>query len=128
MKYWINGYRNEIVISFCGMCIKKGIPHEATRNIIAEVCNRTATSDFDRAEFLAKVDYQYSNRKNITNLKGISGIYEVIQVINQRQGVHTIKQDNMAIATTLNEQKLKQHLKPKQHTYKPPDYGYPKKA
>ncbi len=87
MKYWINGYRNEIVISFCGMCIKKGIPHEATRNIIAEVCNRTATSDFDRAEFLAKVDYQYSNRKNITNLKGISGIYEVIQVINQRQGV-----------------------------------------
>ena len=54
MKYWINGYRNEIVISFCGMCIKKGITIEATRNVIAEVCNRTDTSDFDRAEFLSK--------------------------------------------------------------------------
>ena len=87
MKYWINGYRNEIVISFCGMCIKKGITHEATRNVIAELCNRTATSDFDRQEFLAKVDYQYSHRKNIGNLKGISGIYEVIKAINQHQGV-----------------------------------------
>ncbi len=86
MQYWINGYRNELVISFCGLCIKKGITIEATRNVIAELCTRTATSDFDRQEFLAKVDYQYSHRKNIGNLKGISGIYDVIKAINQHTG------------------------------------------
>lgn len=85
-KYWINGYRNELVISFCGMCIKKGIIHESIYNIIKEVCRQTATSEFDTVEFLSKVNYQYSNRKNIGSLKGISGIYEVIQSINQKEG------------------------------------------
>jgi len=89
MKYWINGYRNELVLSFCGMGIKQGYSHESIRHVIAEVCTRTNTSDFDKAEFLQKVDYQYSNRKTIGNLKGISGIREVIRAVNEKYGVTT---------------------------------------
>lgn len=86
-KYWKNGYRNELVLSFCGMCIKKGITHESAKTVINQVCLQTGTSDFDRAEFLQKVDYQYTNRKNIGNLKGITGIKEVIQAINQQEDI-----------------------------------------
>lgn len=86
-KYWVKGYRNELVLSFCGMAIKEGKTHQSTRNIISQVCDNTATSTEDKVEFLAKVDYQFHNRKSLGNLKGISGIYEVIQAINQKQGL-----------------------------------------
>jgi hypothetical protein len=82
-KYWVNGYRNELVLSFCGMCIKEGKTHQSTREVIAKVCDVTATSNYEKAEFLSKVDYQFANRRTIGNLKGISGLREVIRAVNQ---------------------------------------------
>ena len=80
---WREGYRNEVTLSFCGMCIKKGVNHESARRIIEEVCKRTDTPSIDTLEFLSKVDYQFKHRTNIGNLKGSSGIREVIEAIKE---------------------------------------------
>jgi hypothetical protein len=85
-KYWRNGYRNELTLSFCGYCIKNGYNQETASDVIREICKQTGTSSFDTSEFLSKVDYQFANRKTIGNLKGISGIYEVIRAIKQKTG------------------------------------------
>lgn len=81
-RYWREGYRNELTMSFCGMCIKEGINHESARRVIEEICMRTNTSNEDTAEFLATVDYQFKHRVTVGNLKGSSGIQEVIEAIN----------------------------------------------
>ena len=84
-RYWQPGYRNDLTLSFCGMCIKQGVSRESVRRIIGEVCERTNTSAFDTSEFLQKVDYQFTNRANIRSLKGSSGIREVIEAIKEKQ-------------------------------------------
>ena len=84
-RYWQPGYRNDLTLSFCGMCIKQGVSHESVRHIIEEVCKRTSTSTFDTSEFLQKVDYQFTHRANIGSLKGSSGIREVIEAIKEKQ-------------------------------------------
>lgn len=87
IRYWIKGFRNKLTISICGYCIKKGIDHQTARQTIQTICNKTNTSPIETEEFLQNVDYQYLNRKNI-NLKGISGIFEVIQDIKKMQGAN----------------------------------------
>jgi len=77
-KYWKSGYRNQLVISFCGYCIKNGYSHQQAREIILAVCQKTETNPSDTAEFLYQVDYQFQNRTTLGNLKGISGLIEVI--------------------------------------------------
>ena len=84
-RYWQQGYRNDLTLSFCGMCIKQGVSHESVRRIIGEVCERTSTSAFDTSEFLKKVDYQFTHRANIGSLKGSSGIREVVKAIKEKQ-------------------------------------------
>ncbi len=84
-RYWQPGYRNDLTLSFCGMCIKQGVSHESVRHIIGEVCERTSTSAFDTSEFLQKVDYQFTHRANIGSLKGSSGIREVVEAIKEKQ-------------------------------------------
>ena len=80
---WREGYRNDLMLSFCGMCIKKGVSHESARRIMEEVCKRTNTPTIETTEFLSKVDYQFKHRTNIVNLKGSSGIREVIEAIKE---------------------------------------------
>jgi len=82
LKYWKQGYRNDLTMSFCGMCIKEGITHQSARQVIEELCKRTNTPNSETAEFLSTVDYQFNHRANISNLKGSSGIREVIEAIN----------------------------------------------
>ena len=84
-RYWQPGHRNDLTLSFCGMCIKQGFSHESARRIIGEVCERTGTSASDTSEFLQKVDYQFTNRANIGSLKGSSGIREVIEATKEKQ-------------------------------------------
>jgi hypothetical protein len=86
-KYWRKGYRNELTLSFCGYCIKKGYSYQTAKEVIRQVCKLTDTTSFDTSEFLQKVDYQYRYRKNIGSLKGISGIREIIQTINLQEGI-----------------------------------------
>lgn len=86
-RYWQSGYRNDLTLSFCGMCIKQGVSHESARRIIGGVCERTSTSAFDTSEFLQKVDYQFTHRANIGSLKGSSGIREVVEAIKEKQNV-----------------------------------------
>ena len=85
-KYWRSGYRNELTLSFCGYCIKNSYNQQTTSDIIRETCRLTGTSSFDIVEFLSKVDYQFRHRRSIGNLKGISGIYDVIRAIKQQTG------------------------------------------
>lgn len=80
-RYWQAGYRNDLTLSFCGMCIKQGISSESVKRVVEEVCKRTGTSSLDTSEFLGKVDYQFTHRTNIGNLKGTSGILEVVDAI-----------------------------------------------
>jgi hypothetical protein len=82
LKYWKQGYRNDLTMSFSGMCIKEGITHQSARQVIEELCKRTNTPNSETVEFLSKVDYQFNNRVNVGNLKGSSGIREVIEAIN----------------------------------------------
>ena len=82
-KYWKAGWRNQLVISFCGYCIKNGYSHQQAREIIEAVCQKTATSPYDTAEFLYQVDYQFQNRTTLGSLKGISGLIEVITAQTQ---------------------------------------------
>jgi len=84
-RYWREGYRNDLTLSFCGFCIKNGVKFESAARVISEVCRRTNTSSADTAEFLAKVAYQYQHRRNIGNLKGSSGIREVIEAIKEKE-------------------------------------------
>ena len=84
-RYWQPGYRNDLTLSFCGMCIKQGVSKESVKRIVEAVCRRTNTSAFDTSEFLQKVDYQFAHRANIGSLKGCSGIREVIEAIKQKQ-------------------------------------------
>lgn len=84
-RYWQHGYRNELTLGFCGMCIKQGVSHESVKRIVEAVCRRTKTSAFDTSEFLQKVDYQFTHRANIGSLKGSSGIREVIEAIREKQ-------------------------------------------
>jgi hypothetical protein len=84
-RYWQPGYRNDLTMSFCGMCIKQGVSHESARRVIGEVCERTNTSAFETSEFLQKVDYQFTHRANIGSLKGSSGIREVVEAIKEKQ-------------------------------------------
>jgi hypothetical protein len=77
-KYWKPGYRNQLVLSFCGYCIKNGYSHQQTKEIIEAVCQKTNTTPQDTTEFLQKVDYQFQNRTTLSNLKGISGLIEII--------------------------------------------------
>jgi hypothetical protein len=84
-RYWQPGYRNDLTLSFCGLCIKQGVSHESARRIIGEVCERTSTSALDTSEFLQKVDYQFTHRANIGSLKGSSGIREVVEAIKEKQ-------------------------------------------
>ncbi len=88
-KYWRNGYRNELTLSFCGYCIKNGYNHETASDVIREICKLTGTSSSGTSEFLSKVDYQFRHRRSLGNLKGISGIYEVIHAIKQQTGDNT---------------------------------------
>lgn len=85
VKYWQPGYRNDLTLSFCGMCIKQDVSHDSARRVIREVCQRTCTSAFETSEFLQKVDYQFTHRLKIGNLKGISGIREVVEAIKQNR-------------------------------------------
>ncbi len=85
--YWQPGYRNDLTLSFCGMCIKQGISCESVKRVIEEVCKRTGTSSLDTSEFLGKVDYQFTHRMNVGNLKGTSGIREVVDAIRSRKTV-----------------------------------------
>jgi hypothetical protein len=85
IRYWQPGYRNDLTLSFCGLCIKQGVSHESVRRLIGEVCERTSTSAFDTSEFLQKVDYQFTHRTNIGSLKGSSGIREVVEAIKEKQ-------------------------------------------
>jgi len=80
-RYWKIGYRNDLTLSFCGMLIKQGVGRESARRVIEEVCKRTNTSTADMAEFLGKVDYQFNHRVNVGNLKGTSGIRDVVEAI-----------------------------------------------
>ncbi len=86
-RYWLPGYRNDLTLSFCGMCIKQGISHKSAKRVIGEVCERTGTSSCETSEFLQKVDYQFTNRANLGSLKGSSGIREVIEAIKEKQTV-----------------------------------------
>lgn len=86
-RYWQPGYRNDLTLSFCGMCIKQGVSLESVRRIIGEVCERTSTSAFDTSEFLQKVDYQFTHRTHIGSLKGSSGIREVVEAIKEKRNV-----------------------------------------
>lgn len=88
-KYWRNGYRNELTLSFCGYCVKNGYSQQTASDIIREICKISGTSSFDTAEFLSKIDYQFRHRRNLSHLKGISGIYEVIRAIKQQTGDNT---------------------------------------
>jgi hypothetical protein len=92
MKYWINGYRNDLALSFCGLCIKKGYSLDTVKHVISEVCDRTDTTPTDKTVALQKIEYQYLNRRNI-NLKGASGLYEVFQTINSKHGKLTEKSE-----------------------------------
>jgi hypothetical protein len=83
--YWQPGYRNDLTLSFCGMCIKQGVSHKSVRRVIEEVCRRNGNSSLDTLEFLEKVDYQFTHRSNLQNLKGRSGIREIIEAINNSQ-------------------------------------------
>lgn len=79
-RYWKKGHRNELEISFLGLCIKKGVSHASAVRVIAEVCRRTET-DADRTESaLRNVDYHYSSRLNI-NLTSRSGLRSVMGAI-----------------------------------------------
>lgn len=37
LKYWKQGYRNDLTMSFCGMCIKEGITHQSAREVIEAI-------------------------------------------------------------------------------------------
>lgn len=81
IRYWLPGYRNDLTLSFCGMCIKQGIGCESAKRVIKEVCKRAGTSSLDTSEFLGKVNYQFTHRLSIGNLKGASGIRDVVDAI-----------------------------------------------
>lgn len=84
LKYWKPGFRNDLEISFLGMCIKEGVNYESAKRIISEVCTRSNTSVSETENALSKVDYHYDNRLNV-NLKGRSGIQEVIETIIKKE-------------------------------------------
>ena len=85
IRYWREGYRNDLTLSFCGLCIKSGVSYESAKRVIEEICRRTNTPTLDTGEFLSQVDYQYKCRRNIGNLKGSSGIREVIEAIREKE-------------------------------------------
>lgn len=75
-KYWREGTRNQLEMSFLGLCIKKGVSFESAKRIIGEVADRT--NDSEKQTRLDLVEYHYRSRA-CASLKGSSGIREIIQ-------------------------------------------------
>jgi hypothetical protein len=81
-KYWREGYRNRLEMSFLGLCLKKGVNHESAKRIVSEVVSRTG--DNEGQSRLELVDYHYRNRRN-NQLKGSSGIREIIEELKRNE-------------------------------------------
>lgn len=82
-KYWLEGYRNDLEYSFLGFCLKRGVSFESAYRVIDAVTE--ITGDEERAARLELVKYHYRNRRGLgTNLKGLSGIREVIFEVLKR--------------------------------------------
>lgn len=79
-KYWLPGYRNDLEISFLGLCLKRGVSFESAYAIIDQVCNLTNTTGNDRRVALEKVKYHYEKRRSLgSKLKASSGLRGVIK-------------------------------------------------
>jgi len=84
-KYWVTGYRNDLEISFLGLCIKKGVSRESAYRIIEQVCRITATSKGDTEKALRKVEYHYEKRRSLgQQLKAKKGIKDVMVELKSR--------------------------------------------
>jgi len=75
-RYWKRGYRNQLELSFLGLCIKRGVSYDSAYRIVKEVCERTG--DEETPHRLQLVKYHYENRLNLP-LKGSSGLREIIR-------------------------------------------------
>jgi len=74
-KYWREGYRNRLEMSFLGLCLKKEVSYESARRIVSEVVSRTG--DNEGQSRLELINYHYRNRLNVS-LKATSGIREIL--------------------------------------------------
>jgi len=82
VKYWKPGYRNQLEISFLGLCIKRGVSYDSARRIIDQVTKRTC--DEERSERLKLVDYHYQKRLDVP-LKAVSGLREIIEEMTRNE-------------------------------------------
>jgi hypothetical protein len=78
VKYWREGYRNNLELAFLGYCIKKGVSYKSARRVIEQVCELTC--DEEKVARLRLVDYHYQNRRNLgSQLVGVSGLREIVR-------------------------------------------------
>ena len=84
-KYWEKGFRHDLLFSFLGWAVKKGISYETAYQIVEAVTS--TTSDEEKQSRLDSVRYHYKNRLDLLpNLKGVTGLREVIRnVILKRE-------------------------------------------
>lgn len=78
-KRWIPGYRNQLELSFLGLCIKRGVAYESARRIIDKVTEITKDEEKQRRLQLAK--YHYERRAHRVRLKGTSGLKELLRFL-----------------------------------------------
>lgn len=86
IKYWKLGFRNQLEMSFLGLCLKRGVNQDSAKRIIEAVAD--ATGDDEKPARLALVDYHYRNRLKIP-LKGKSGLRELLGALKHEDEQRT---------------------------------------
>lgn len=75
---WTPGHRNQLELSFLGLCIKQGVTFDSAYRVIDRVC--TITNDEEKLQRIQLVRYHYEHRRGLgSQLKGVSGIRELLR-------------------------------------------------
>jgi len=77
-KRWVPGHRNQLELSFLGLCIKQGVAYKSALRIIDRVAE--ITNDEEKLQRFQLVKYHYEQRRSLgVQLKGVSGIRELLR-------------------------------------------------
>ena len=80
---WIPGHRNQLELSFLGLCIKQGVAFDSAYRVIDRVCY--ITNDEEKLQRIQLVKYHYEQRRNLgSQLKGVSGIRELLRSLRTK--------------------------------------------
>ena len=104
--YYVKDYRNNIVFSLLGVLVKNRVDYESAYKLIDRLT--LITNDEERNKRLYLVDYHYGRRAEtvgIENLKGVSGLREIIEQQLTARGVDPEEAQDQALMliSQLNE-------------------------